>query len=93
MGTDAVSQTVYCNTCRRQYVTPWDEWAAGLKAGDRVYVQPCIAWHGLSRSQCLIVDRVGDDVTVQIIGLPESRVTTTVAQLAQHDVTPRKGAL
>lgn len=86
---DPTSCVWYCNRCRRKVLKPFDEWAANLNTGDRVYVQPYLAWHGLSRSQYFVVAQDGDMLTVQIPGLPDSRQTLNVAHLCQHDATPR----
>lgn len=92
---DPSSQTVYCNKCKPKYVKPFDEWAAGLKPGDEVFVQPYAAWRRLSFSRNIVIARDGDDITVQIIGMPESRQVVNVAHLGQRDLTPRRqyGAL
>lgn len=92
---DPTSQVVFCKTCRPKYVKPFDEWAASLTKGSEVFVQPYCAWRGLSFSRNIVIDRDGDDITVQIIGMPESRQVVNVAHLGQHDLTPRSrtGAL
>jgi hypothetical protein len=82
---DPTSQSVWCD---RHKPGPFDEWAASLKAGDRVYLQPYVAWRGLSHAQYLIVDRDGDELTVQVLGIPESRMQVNVAHCGQHDLTP-----
>lgn len=89
LSNDPSSQTVFCATCRPKYVQPFDQWAASLAKGDRAYVRPYLAWHGLSHSENLVISRQGDDIEVQILGLPESRQVVAVTQLGQHDMTPR----
>lgn len=84
---DGSTPTVHCSKCRAKQ-TPWDAWAAALKTGDRVFLQPYAAWRGLSRSQHLVVGRDGDTLTVQVLGIPDSRKTVHVADCAQQDVTP-----
>lgn len=88
VAADTTSQMTFCAKCRSKRVRPHNDWVAALKAGDHVYVQPTIAWRGMSRSKYLIVARDGDQVTIQLIGSPQSRRTTTTAQLGQHDLTP-----
>jgi hypothetical protein len=92
---DPSSQTVWCKKCKPKYVAPFDDWAARLSKGDRVFVQPYTAWRGLSRSENVVIDRDGDNITVQIIGIPESRQVVHVTDLGQHNLTPRSrtGAL
>ena len=93
---DPTRQMVYCKRCAPTHVKPFQEWADGLTAGDRgVYVQPYAAWRGLSHSENLVIDRDGDLLTVQIIGLPESRQQVHVNHCGQSDLTPRRrfGAL
>lgn len=89
LSNDPTSERVWCPKCARAHIQPFEEWAAGLKPGDAVYVQPYVAWRGLSRSRYLIKEREGDEVALQLIGIPESQIKTTIHQLAQHDVTPR----
>jgi hypothetical protein len=91
LTTDPTSSHVYCPDCKAQRPTG-EQWCAALTPGDRCYVQPTAAWHGLSRSEHVIVARDGNTVTVQIIGLPESRRPVAVTDLCPHDVTPRTGA-
>lgn len=86
---DPSSQMVWCPRCYPRHVTPSDRWAESLKVGDLVYVQPYVAWRGLSHSRYLIVGREGDRLTVQILGMPESRMTVHVNNTGQHDLTPR----
>lgn len=81
---DGKSDKVWCKTCRPKYVTPFDTWAAGLKIGDSVYVQPYIAPAHLGRSQWLIRTRDGDNVTLSLLGVPDRTIETTIGQLAQH---------
>lgn len=87
---DTTSEYAWCPKCKAKHVTPFDQWAAALKVGDTVYVQPYMAWKGLSHSQYLIVERDGDELTLQILGLPESRVHTNVVHCGQYDLTPRR---
>jgi hypothetical protein len=76
LSNDPTSDKVWCKTCRPKHVRPFDAWAAGLKRGDRVYLQPYAAWRGLSHSDYVVIDREGDTLTVQVIGIPESRMQT-----------------
>lgn len=94
LTTDATTPTVHCSKCRSKQ-TPWDVWAAGLEPGKCVYLYPYAAWRGLSRSRYLIVARDGDDLTVQVLGIPDSRMTVHISTCAQQDMTPwqSKGAL
>lgn len=87
---DGTSEYAWCPKCRPKHVTPFDQWAAALKVGDLVHVQPYAAWRGLSHSKYLIVERNGDDLTVQVLGLPESRGVVNVVHCGQHDLTPRR---
>lgn len=87
---DPTSSHVYCPTCAAEQPT-WEEWSAAIGPGSRCYVQPAAAWRGNSRSEHTVVARDGDTVTVQIIGLPESRRLVTITSLCPHDVTPRTG--
>lgn len=84
---DGDTPTVLCNKCRAKQ-TPWEVWVAELKTGDRVFLYPYAAWRGLSRSEYLIVDRDGDELTVQVLGIPASRMTVHISCCAQQDVTP-----
>lgn len=84
---DATTPTVHCNKCRAQQ-TPWEAWAAALAAGDRVYLYPYAAWRGLSRSEYLVVARDGDELTVQVLGIPASRTVVHISACAQQDMTP-----
>lgn len=92
---DGLTQKVYCRRCRPKHVKPHEEWVAGLAAGSEVFVQPCAAWRGLSHSRNVVVSRSGDEVTIQIVGMPESRQTLGIHLLGQDDLTPRSrtGAL
>jgi hypothetical protein len=85
---DLSPQNAYCRKHQPQR-PPFAAWAAGLASGDRVYLQPYAAWRGLSHSEYLIVGRDGDTLTVQLIGVPESRMDVGVAHCADHDVTKR----
>jgi hypothetical protein len=87
---DGTSENVWCATCRPKYVQPFDQWAAEIGPKSRVYVQPSVAWRGLSRSEYLVTARDGDRVTVQLIGVPESSITVHIGQCGQHDMTPRR---
>jgi hypothetical protein len=87
---DGVSQSVYC---AEHQPRSFDEWAATVKPDDRVYLQPVMAWRGLSRSENLVLERDGDLLTVQIIGIPESRQQVRITQCAERDMTPRRGML
>lgn len=84
---DAHTPTVHCNKCRAKQ-TPHDAWEAALKPGDRVFLYPYAAWRGLSRSEYLVIARDGDDLTVQVLGIPESRMPVHISACAQQDVTP-----
>lgn len=86
---DPASQTVYCRRCQSVHVQPFDAWSAGIRVGSTVYVQPYAAWRGLSGSRYLVIDRDGDELTIQVLGIPESRMKTHINHTAQHDVTPR----
>jgi hypothetical protein len=92
---DPTSQHVWCAKCMGKYVKPFDEWKASIAAGSRVYVQPYASWRGLSHSQYLVVERDGDQLTVQVLGIPESRMQVHINHTGQHDLTPRSrsGAL
>jgi hypothetical protein len=91
---DPSPQKAYCSKHEPQR-PPFATWAAGLVAGDRVYLQAYAAWRGLSHSKYLIVGRDGDTLTVQLIGVPQSRMDVGVAHCADHDVTKQSltGAL
>lgn len=88
LTSDGYSDRVYCARCRPRYLKPFDEWAAGLVVGDRVYLQPVIAGP-FARSEWLIVERTGDSVTVHVLGMPDTRRDTTVAQLCQQSLARR----
>lgn len=87
---DGRSERVWCGPCRARYVKPFDEWNAGLKVGDRVYVQPSATIPNFSRSEHIIIERDGDRLVLQPLGWPGKRVETTVQQCGQHDLTPRR---
>ncbi len=87
---DWTSENVWCNTCLPKHVQPFDVWAAGIAAGSRVYLQPAVAWRGLSHSEYLVTARDGDVLTVQLTGMPESSMTVDIGQCGQHDLTPRR---
>lgn len=91
---DADTPTVHCTKCRADQPT-WDEWAAALKTNDEVFLYPYAAWRGLSRSKYLVVHRDGDQLTVQVLGIPASRMTVHISTCTQQDVTPwrAEGAL
>lgn len=82
---DGETPAVFCGKCRAKQ-TPWQEWADSLKAGDLVYLYRYAAWKGLCRSQYLISDRAGQDLTVQVLGIPESRMTVDVTCCTQTDL-------
>lgn len=84
---DPTSDKVYCRTCLNLMPTR-SQWEASLHPGNHVYLHPGFAWHGMSHSEHTVIARDGDQVTVQIVGLPESRRTVHVAHLAWCDVTP-----
>lgn len=90
---DTTSPDVYCGKCRAKQ-TPWDEWAAGLAKGALVYLYPYAAWNGLSHSQYLVIDRADDQLTVQVLGNPKSRMTVHISACVDRDMTPlrRRGA-
>lgn len=90
LTTDPTSSHVYCPACAAKRPT-WEQWSANLRPGGRCYVQPAAAWRGMSRSEHVVTARDGDTVTVQIVGLPESRRPVTITSLCPHDVTPRRG--
>ena len=87
---DPTSQKVFCPTCKPKHVTPFESWAASVKVGDTVYVQPYAAFRGLSHSQYLVIERTGDDLTLQVLGWPESRTVTHINHCGQFDLTPRR---
>lgn len=95
---DHWTRELACNRCRQgrnpgtrhMLPKPFEEWAASLKPGDRCYVQPILAWHGLAHSANVVIERTGDQVTVQIVGLPESRQAVSIHQLGERDMTPRR---
>jgi hypothetical protein len=95
LAEDPTTRTVYCKRCKPKHIKPFDEWAASVQPGRLVYLKPYAAWQGLSRSQYLVVERDGDTLTVQVLGLPESRMTVNIRHTGQHDMTRRShtGAL
>lgn len=61
--------------------------------GDTVYVQPIAIperWSHCTHSKWLVVSREDENVEIQIVGIPESRFTTTVWQLGDDDLTPMR---
>jgi len=92
---DGATEMLFCKKCRPKHVTPFDEWAAGIEAGSTVYVQPYAAWRNLSHSRYLVVERNNSQLTVQVLGIPESRQVVSIYDCGQHDLTPRRttGAL
>lgn len=88
VGADPSTQAVYCPTCQPKHVMPFDAWAASVKPDSLVYLQPYAAWRGLSHSQYLVIARDGDTLTVQVLGVPESRMTVDIRHTGQHDLTP-----
>jgi hypothetical protein len=91
---DADTPTVHCNKCRAAQ-PDWNTWAAALRPNDLVFLYPYAAWRRLSRSRYLIVARDGDQLTVQVLGIPDSRMTVHISTCTQQDVTPwrAEGAL
>lgn len=88
---DGRSEYVWCPKCRAKYVKSWDQFVADLAPGQRVYVQPAVAWRGLSHSEYVIVsvDRESKTVIAQVLGMPESRQEIAIHNLGQYDLTPR----
>lgn len=86
---DGSSEYVWCSKCRVTHVETFEQWAASIRPGSRVFLQPSIAGRLRSRSQWLVTARDGDTLTVQLIGLPESSTTVHIGQAGQHDMTPR----
>src|ERR1044071_427568 len=87
---DGLSQKVYCSGHQPR---SFDDWAATVKAGSTVYLQPIVAWRGLSRSANQVLVRDGDVLTVQIVGIPDSRQQVRITQCGERDLTPRRGQL
>lgn len=91
---DGSTPSISCAKCRRRAgkwgmpPLPYADWAPLVKAGDRVFLQPYVAWRGLSRSEYLVTARDGDVLTVQLIGVPESSRQVEIAHCAAQDVTP-----
>lgn len=84
---DTITPTIYCAKCYAKK-TPFQKWADALKPGDTVFLQPGVALPNLGRSQYVILVRDGDVLDLQVLGCPNLKVRTTVAQTAQEDVTP-----
>jgi hypothetical protein len=87
---NTTSEYVWCRKCEPKYVKPWHEWVAGIAKGSEVYLQPYVAWRGLSHSRYLVTARDDDMLTVQIIGIPKSSMTVHVFHVGQYDLTPRE---
>lgn len=85
---DEVTPTVWCPKCLAKK-TPFNRWAAGLKAGDYVFLQPgCTRSPLYARSRHVIIERDADMLIVQPIGCPDGRVSVHVGNTAEHDVVP-----
>ena len=84
---DTTTPTVYCSKCHARK-TPFQQWADNLKVGDTVFLQPGVALPNLGRSRYLILARDGDNLDLQVLGCPNLKVSTTIAQTAPEDVTP-----
>lgn len=87
---DGASRDVYCP---KHQPPSCDEWEATVIPGSTVFLQPVVAWRGLSRSLNVVLARDGDVLTVQVVGIPESRQDVRITQCAARDVTPRRGML
>jgi hypothetical protein len=87
---DTTSEMAWCAKCKPKHVKPFDEWAATVQVGSRVYLQPYASFRGLSHSEYLVTGREGDKLTVQLLGWPESSQRVNVAHAGQHDLTPRR---
>jgi hypothetical protein len=87
---DTATPTVYCSKCQAKQPSG-DAWAASLKRGERVYLYPYAAWQGLSHSEYLVLGRDGDDLEVQLLGIPSSRMTVHLSACSPRDMTPRRG--
>lgn len=85
MDVDGGTPTVYCRKCQAKRPT-WDQWAEALKPGDSVYLYKYAAWRGMCRSQYVITERDGRSLTVQLIGIPESRMAVDVTCCTQEDM-------
>lgn len=84
---NGTSEYVRCSKCQSKRPS-FDQWAETVVKGSTVYVQPIIAG-AFSRSRWLVIERDADNVTVQVLGLPQTRTVTTIGQLADEDVTHR----
>lgn len=84
---NGTGEYVRCRKCQAKEPT-FNEWASAVKAGSLVYIQPYL-YESLSRSKWVVLDRVGDEVTIQVLGLPNKTIRTTISQLAKEDLTPR----
>lgn len=86
---DNRSEDVWCPKCvakRPDYAT----WAAGLKAGDRVFIQPYLDPR-FARTQWIIRQRDGDQVTISALGFPDRVIVTDVTEIADRCMA-RRGA-
>ena len=87
MGNDAVSASVYCGRCRAKHPT-FDEWAASVKPGDCLYLQPYCAIDGLSRSPHIVIERDGEILTVQRLGCTKTQIKVSIGNCGPRDLTP-----
>jgi hypothetical protein len=55
-----------------------------------VHVQPYAAWRGLTFSKYLVVERDGDALTIQVLGIPQSQQVVKISDIARDDLTPRR---
>ena len=87
---DGRSEDVYCPRCAPKHATDFATWAAGLKAGDRVFIQPYLD-PPFARSTWIVRQRDGDQVKISVLGLPDHLIATDIAQLADRCMARRAG--
>ncbi len=84
---DAITPDALCTKCLSKKPS-FDQWAAGVKPGDFVYLQPYCAIDGLGHSKHIVIERDGDMLTVQRLGYTTQRVQVSIGNCGPRDMTP-----
>lgn len=82
---DNLSYTVFCPKCTAKRPS-FEQWAARIGVGSRVYVQPQIVGRLHSRTVYVVLERDGERVRLQALGWPDLVVQTTIGQLANEPI-------
>ena len=78
----------YCPRCLAKLPSR-DDWEAELVAGARVYVHSYVADPPWNRSEWVVLSRDGDELTLQVLGMPERRISTSIAHVGDHRILRR----